>query len=119
MVPDTKLWITRTAPAGRSSAPTREFVGSVSLRHELNAFLFEEGGHIGYSVRPVDAAAGHRDPGPRPDARRGPRDRAGPALVTCDDDNLASARTIEACGGELEDVRSGKRRYWIALPSVA
>ena len=37
-----------------------------------------------------------------------------PALVTCDDDNVGSARVIEANGGVLEDVRAGKRRYWVA-----
>ncbi len=36
-------------------------------------------------------------------------------LVTCEDDNVASARTIERCGGVLEDVRQGMRRYWIDL----
>lgn len=41
-------------------------------------------------------------------------------LVTCDDDNIGSARTIERCGGVLEDKRLSregvpKRRYWIAL----
>lgn len=41
------------------------------------------------------------------------------ALVTCDDDNVASARTIERCGGVLQDVvctgdGSPKRRYLIA-----
>jgi predicted acetyltransferase len=35
-------------------------------------------------------------------------------LVTCDEDNLASARTIERGGGVYEDTRNGKRRYWIA-----
>ena len=34
--------------------------------------------------------------------------------MTCDLDNVASARTIEACGGEFEAELSGKRRYWIA-----
>lgn len=39
-------------------------------------------------------------------------------LVTCDDDNTASARTIEACGGVLENIEpidgaQPKRRYWI------
>lgn len=29
-------------------------------------------------------------------------------------DNVASARTIESCGGVLEDERSGKRRYWVS-----
>lgn len=42
-------------------------------------------------------------------------------LVTCDDDNVASARTMEANGGVLENklyVESEKqtvRRYWIDL----
>jgi predicted acetyltransferase len=40
-------------------------------------------------------------------------------LVTCDDDNVASIRTIEKNGGVLENVVTGpeletaKRRYWI------
>jgi len=34
-------------------------------------------------------------------------------LVTCDEDNVGSARTIEANGGVYEDSRQGKRRYWI------
>jgi predicted acetyltransferase len=44
-------------------------------------------------------------------------------LVTCLEDNLASARISEANGGELENViadpagRGRLRRYWIALSS--
>jgi predicted acetyltransferase len=34
-------------------------------------------------------------------------------LVTCDLDNVASRRTIENNGGVFEDVRDGKRRYWV------
>src|SRR6478609_5044470 len=30
----------------------RELVGFLALRHTLNAWLLEEGGHIGYGVRP-------------------------------------------------------------------
>jgi predicted acetyltransferase len=39
--------------------------------------------------------------------------------MTCDDDNIGSIKTIEKCGGILENVVSGpdlpkpKRRYWI------
>lgn len=47
------------------------------------------------------------------------------ALVTCDDDNLASAATIGRCGGVLEDVVPGpegddvaKRRYWVPTASA-
>jgi predicted acetyltransferase len=40
-------------------------------------------------------------------------------LLTCDDDNEPSRRTIERHGGVLEDVRDTdegvKRRYWITL----
>ena len=40
-------------------------------------------------------------------------------LITCDDSNLASARTIERSGGVLEDIRPTSlgltRRYWVAL----
>ena len=35
-------------------------------------------------------------------------------LVTCDDDNVGSRTIIERAGGVLEDVRDGKRRYWIS-----
>ena len=37
------------------------------------------------------------------------------ALVCCDEDNPASARTIEDCGGALENVVEGLRRYWITV----
>jgi predicted acetyltransferase len=35
-------------------------------------------------------------------------------LVTCDPDNVGSRRTIEKNGGEFEDQRGTKLRYWIA-----
>ena len=40
-------------------------------------------------------------------------------LITCDDDNLASSRVIESCGGKLDSVLPAEpgipahRRYWI------
>ena len=42
-------------------------------------------------------------------------------LLTCESDNVASARVIEKCGGRLEDVRLSRvtdkpiNRYWIDL----
>ena len=39
--------------------------------------------------------------------------------MTCDDDNVDSAKVIENCGGVLENVTAGrdgsvpKRRYWV------
>ncbi|MGK5685596.1 GNAT family N-acetyltransferase [Actinoplanes sp. URMC 104] len=91
------------------------FLGSVSLRHRLNDALFERGGHIGYGVRPSArrrGLAGWALGGTLPLARSLGLDRV---LVTCTEDNVASARTIERNGGVLEDVREGYRRYWIEL----
>jgi predicted acetyltransferase len=36
-----------------------------------------------------------------------------PALLTCDTDNIASRKVIEANGGVFEDERSGKLRFWV------
>ena len=36
-----------------------------------------------------------------------------PVLVTCDVDNVASRRVIEANGGVLENELQGKLRFWV------
>jgi predicted acetyltransferase len=36
-----------------------------------------------------------------------------PALLTCEVTNVASRRVIEINGGQLEDQRGGKLRFWI------
>lgn len=96
-------------------------VGSCRLRHALNDSLLVEGGHIGYDVRPS-----RRNEGLATELlarvlehlRARGADRA---CLTCDEDNLASARVIEKNGGVLaaRDVspRSGKwvSQYWIEL----
>jgi predicted acetyltransferase len=95
------------------------YLGAIDLRHSLNDFLLEAGGHIGYSVRP---SARRRGVASWALGAVLPRARAlglRRVLLTCDDDNVGSVRTIEANGGVLEDVRDTsegrKRRYWIAL----
>jgi predicted acetyltransferase len=90
-----------------------DYLGRLAIRHRLNDFLLDVGGHIGYDVRPSARRQGHATAmllGALPWARGLGIERA---LVTCDDDNVASIRVIEAAGGELEDVRGVKRRYWV------
>ena len=102
-VPDTELWLVEGD----------EFLGRVGIRHRLTPFLLEVGGHIGYDVRPSARRRGH--------ATRMLRDALGvahelgigPALVTCDVDNVGSRTVIERNGGFLEDERAGKLRFWV------
>lgn len=95
------------------------FIGEASIRYELNAWLIESGGHVGYGIRPSFERQGYgklilklalekcRDYG------------TGPVLVTCNEHNIASAKIIEANGGVLEDMRDDPtregmlKRYWI------
>lgn len=101
-----------------------EFLGEISIRHSLNDSLLRIGGNIGYGVRwskwnqglgsvMLSLALSYA------------RDNLGLSrvLLTCNDDNLGSARVIEKNGGILQDkiknTVDGKdritRRYWISL----
>jgi len=90
-------------------------VGFISLRHELNAFLLDQGGHIGYAVRPTARGRGVATAATALMLEECRHQGIDPVLITCDDTNVASATVIERNGGVLDDVRSGKRRYWVPL----
>lgn len=95
-----------------------EVVGRVSIRYALTDFLRRIGGHVGYAVGPEFRRRGYATEILRQSLVRLRASGVDRVLVTCDDDNVGSARTIEKCGGVLEnveDVAGGtpKRRYWI------
>ena len=91
-----------------------DYLGRLAIRHELNDFLLDVGGHIGYDVRPSRRREGHATEMLKKSLPWALALGIDPALVTCDDDNTGSIRVIEAAGGELEDVRGTKRRYWVS-----
>ena len=94
-------------------------MGMIDLRHWLNDFLAEYGGHIGYSVRPDERHKGYAKAMLRMVLKEAKARGLQRVLITCDDDNVASARTIEANGGTFERKASLDggvlRRYWIEL----
>lgn len=94
-----------------------ELVGRTCIRFELNDHLRSVGGHVGYAVRPQHRRRGYATQILRQSlhvlAQRGIES----ALVTCRVDNMASAGTIEANGGVLENVVEASdgmtNRYWV------
>lgn len=111
-VPDTRLWLVDRG----------EYIGSTSIRHDLNEYLLTTGGHIGYNIRPSRRMLGYGKEILRlalPEARGlGLRK----VLLTCDETNTGSRKIIEVNGGVFEDKRPNpdggpdKLRYWIVLP---
>ena len=94
-----------------------KIVGIINARHELNDYLLNFGGHIGYSVRKSERRKGY--------AKRMLNYTSEflfslgleKILITCDKNNIASKRTIESCGGFLDNeiVEESRTtlRYWI------
>ncbi|UDY24523.1 GNAT family N-acetyltransferase [Nocardioides sp. Kera G14] len=112
----------RPAPQGRVHATQfwvtddeDRLVGFLHMRHELNENLIDRGGHVGYGIRPSRRREGHASAALGLALEHLKALGVDRVLVTCDDDNVASAHTIESQGGVMEDVRNGTRRYWIEL----
>jgi predicted acetyltransferase len=102
-VPATTLW----AVAGG------DYVGTLQIRHSLTELLRTVGGHIGYEVRP---SARRRRHATRMLALSLPYAHSlgiDPALITCDNTNLASRKVIEASGGTPDTPIGIKLRYWV------
>ena len=97
-----------------------QVVGMIDIRHRLSDFLLNSGGHVGYSVRRSERRKGYATEMVRL-ALKVCRDRLllSKVLITCDKENIASAKTILANGGLLENeiLEEGQitQRYWINL----
>jgi predicted acetyltransferase len=96
-------------------------VGRTSIRHELNDFLFNFVGHIGYGIRPSYRRQGFATEVLRQSLAYLREIGVTEVLVTCLDNNEGSKRVIESQGGLLENKVEYEgalwRRYWITSGS--
>ncbi len=90
-------------------------LGFLNLRLRLNDHLLEEGGHIGYSIRPSKRGKGYAKESLRQGLQVAKDKNIHRTLVTCSIKNPASRAVILANGGQLEDIRHETERYWIDL----
>src|SRR5688572_359300 len=92
--------------------------GRLSVRHALNGFLLQQGGHIGYGVLPAFRGRGIGKRMLQRGLQLTSELGIERVLVTCDEDNAASRRIIEGAGGSYEsscagaDAKAAIRRYW-------
>lgn len=99
-------------------------IGTIQIRHTLNDFLLAEGGHIGYGVRPTERRKGYAAAMLALALRKCRELGLQKVLITCDKNNIGSARTIQKNGGVLENETAGRngkiiQRYWIDIPDSA
>jgi predicted acetyltransferase len=96
-----------------------EVVGVSNLRLSLTEGLRQEGGHIGYGIRPTARRRGHATRILALTLQKARGRGIGDVLVTCNRSNVGSAVTIMKNGGTLESEEfypekgDFKQRYWI------
>ena len=110
-----------------------EYIGQSSIRPDLGTmYLITYGGHIGYSIRPKYRQQGYGQQILGLTLEKARLIGLRKILITCDEDNIASKKIIEANGGVFEqamimdpdvlkaegrssDRAIAKLRYWIDL----
>jgi predicted acetyltransferase len=97
----------------------QEIYGAINIRYFLNEDLFKYNGHIGYGIKPDKRKQGYGKLMLSKVLEVAREHRMNKVLITCNDENTASYKTIEACGGVLENkvykTDGYIRRYWITL----
>ena len=94
-------------------------VGMIDIRHYLNEYLTEAGGHIGYGVRKTERNKGYAKQMLKLALEKCKELKIKRVLITCDEDNIASEKVILSANAKLEDIRNvdgeNKKRFWIDL----
>jgi predicted acetyltransferase len=101
------------------SADNGRLIGMIDIRHRLNDYLLSHGGHIGYSIRKSERQKRYATEMLELALKECGKLNIKKVLLTCDRNNIASAKTMINNGAKLEnEIKDGDRitqRYWIDL----
>jgi len=97
----------------------KKIIGAINIRHCLNDYLFNYGGHIGYGIRPSERKKGYASLMLSMALPIANQLGINKILITCDKNNIGSAKTIITNGGVLENEvledATITQRYWIEV----
>ena len=101
--------------------PDNKIIGMINIRHRLNEFLLNQGGHIGYSIRPTEREKGYGTLILKLGLEKCKELNLKEVLITCDKTNIASAKVIQKNNGVLDNEIYSEtysemiQKYWIQL----
>ena len=96
-----------------------KLIGATSLRHYLTVEGYQTWGHIGYGVRPSERRKGYAVLMLKMMLELAQEKKIYKVLIGVHDGNIGSWKTVEKCGGVLENTvlvsndEEPIRRYWI------
>ncbi|WP_160687212.1 GNAT family N-acetyltransferase [Clostridium sp. C2-6-12] len=94
-------------------------IGMIHIRHYLNNYLLNYGGHIGYSIRKSERQKGYASEMLGLALEKCKELNLEKVLITCNKNNIASAKTMLKNGAHLENEIQKEndtiQRYWITL----
>lgn len=110
-VPDSTFWLINE---------NKRVLGAVNIRHRLTKRLLDRGGHIGYGIRPSERQKGYATKLLALSLEKVKEFGVQKALITCDESNIGSLRTILNNGGVpdvdfIEEDGNVIKRFWIEL----
>lgn len=98
-----------------------KIIGRSEIRHRLNRELEIIGGHIGADIRRSERKKGFGTLILKLTLEKAKELGIEKVLLTCDRNNIASAKTIEKCGGVFDkemfhdETKTTSFHYWIEL----
>lgn len=96
-----------------------KIIGAVNIRRYLNNELLKANGHIGYGVRPTERNKGYATEMLKMALAETKAMKMPKVLLGAYEDNLASCKVIEKCGGKLDNIITEEstskifKRYWL------